>query len=150
MVLAGNHWNVRLAGNHLFGGAEALRICGAGATECPGPWGWSRNPMFDLMVDHNLCEDSLDGVHVSGNDDAYAKTTGDRAYIAGVLKDNTIRWSDDFLRSFRASAQPPSSGPLSINFSTLSNASQLRLRGNRLEAPPGFATVSNINESPPQ
>ena len=83
MVLAGNHWNVRLTENHLLGGAEAMRISGAGATECPGPWGWSRTPMFDLTVGHNLCEDSYDGIHISGNDDTSAKTTGDRTYIAG-------------------------------------------------------------------
>jgi hypothetical protein len=140
MVLAGNHWNARLEGNHLLGGAEGLRICGAGATEHPGLWGWSRTPMFDLMADENLCEDSRVSIQISGNDDAYAKTTGVRAYIAGAVKDNTIRWSDAFLRSFGAPVQPSSSGPLSVNINTLSNAAQLRLHGNRLETQAGIST----------
>jgi hypothetical protein len=96
--------------------------------------------MFDLMAEHNLCEDCGVGIQISGNDDAYAKTTGARTYIAGVVKENTIRWSDAFLRSFRASTRPSSSGPLSVNISSLSNAVQLRLQGNRTEAPTGSST----------
>jgi hypothetical protein len=172
MVLAGNHWNLRLAENRLLGGGEALRICPC-ATERPGLWGWSRSPMFDLMVDHNLCEDSRQGVAIIVGDETYAKTTGGRTYLAGALEDNTIRWSAAFLRSFRATARASSSKPLAIHLGASSDAGarevqpllqantartqqrtpsgqsarevELRLRGNRLEAPPGVS-ASAVDE----
>jgi hypothetical protein len=147
MVLAGNHWNVCLAENHLLGGGEAMRLS-AGATECPGRWGWSRTPVFDLTVERNLCEDSRQGVGISDSDEAHSKTTAGRTYLTGVLKNNTIRWSEAFLHSFRATSQLPSAEPLSIHGGSLSEANarqvQLRLEGNRLETPLGVSTVSTV------
>ncbi len=148
IVLAGNHWNTRLAENHLLGGGEAMRL-GAEATERPGPWGWSHTPMFDLMLARNLCEDSRSGIGINVCGDNPAKTIAGRTYLTGVLQDNIIRWSEPFVAPFRSSAQGQSTQPRSyaIGSSSGPDARQMRLRlmGNKLEAPPGFGTGGAVS-----
>lgn len=103
-VLAGSHWNQQVSDNHLIGGKEAMRI-GSEATECPGMWGWSRTPMFDLVLDHNLCEDSLCALRLNVSGDEHARTISGRTYLTALLRQNTIRWSPNFSRPFESKAR---------------------------------------------
>jgi hypothetical protein len=138
IVLAGNHWKTRIVENHLLGGGEAMRI-GADATECPGPWGWSRTPMFDLLVASNLCEEARSGFGINVSGDSHAKTIAGRTYLTGFLQDNTVRWSKEFLESMGSVAASHPRAYL-IGASSGPDAQQMRLRlsGNKLAAPPGF------------
>lgn len=140
-VLAGNHWNQRVTGNHLQGGNEAMRIA-ADATECPGPWGWSRTPLFDLVLDHNLCEDARGGIGLNVSGDPHAKSTAGRTYLTADLRNNTIGWSRSFLAACRASTSVrPAAAPLPIHLGSTSGPDELQMRvrlaGNVLSSPPG-------------
>jgi hypothetical protein len=138
-VLAGNHWNQRVANNHLIGGNEGMRIA-ADATECPGMWGWSRTPLFDLTLDHNLCEDSRRGIGLNVSGDVHAKTIGGRTYLTADVRDNTIRWSSGFLEACRSGAgKRPAGDPLPIHLGLTSEPDPLQMRvhaeGNVLQTP---------------
>lgn len=136
-VLAGSHWNQQVADNHLLGGRESMRI-GSEATECPGMWGWSRTPMFDLVLDHNLCEDSLYGINLNVSGDEHARTILGRTYLTAALCRNTIRWSRDFLRSCESktrNALVAKPQPIVVGGSSGPDPLQMRVRveGNALD-----------------
>jgi hypothetical protein len=140
-VLAGNHWNQRVADNHLIGGNEGMRIA-ADATECPGPWGWSRTPLFDLVLDHNLCEDARRGIGLNVNGDIHARPVAGRTYLTAELQNNTVRWSRDFLNACHTpSPGRPATDPLPIHLGSTSgpDPSQMRVgvMANVLEVPRG-------------
>ncbi|WP_165243545.1 discoidin domain-containing protein [Paludisphaera soli] len=96
VVISGNHWGQRIEGNTFLGGS-ALRI-EAGSSEAafegrhPAPWGWSRLPVFGLMVVGNTFVDSAATLFVAHNRWA-AKASAGRTYLTGDFSDNEILWS---------------------------------------------------------
>lgn len=97
IVISGNHWGQRIEGNTFLGG-EALRIV-AGSSEAafegryPAPWGWSRLPIFDLVVDGNTFIDASVGLSVV-HDRWANKSSAGRTYLTGSFSNNAIAWSD--------------------------------------------------------
>jgi hypothetical protein len=92
IVLAGNHWGLRLAKNHLLGGGEAMRIQST-PTENPFIWGWSHTPFLGMAIENNLCEDSRRGISIDVYSDRHNKTTAGRTYMTGEVRNNTVRGS---------------------------------------------------------
>lgn len=139
-VLAGSHWNQKVLDNHLLGGKESMRI-GSEATECPGMWGWSRTPFFDLLLQRNLCDDSLRGIGLNVSGDVHARTFWGRTYLTARMRQNTIRWSPEFLQMCQSKTPNAAGVPQSIMIGGSSGPDPLQMRvslnANALEAPPG-------------
>lgn len=96
MILAGNHFGTQVIGNHLLGGAQGLRITTA-ATETPVMWGWSRTPMFGILVQDNTLEDNLQAGIFEVEQSAYTKRSKDRTYMSITLNNNKVVWTDAFV-----------------------------------------------------
>lgn len=94
VVLAGNHWNLRLANNHLLGGGETMRIQST-PTENPFIWGWSHTPFLDLLCEGNVCEDSRRGIAIDVYSDRHNKTSAGRTYMTGTIRNNTLGGTKD-------------------------------------------------------
>ena len=90
VVLAGNHWNLRLLHNRLMGGGDSLLVQST-PTEAPFIWGWSHTPFLDLRWEGNMHEGSRRGVSVDVYSDRHNKTTAGRTYLTGVCRDNIIQ-----------------------------------------------------------
>jgi hypothetical protein len=129
VVLAGNHWNLRLCDNHLLGGGESLRLQ-ATPTENPFLWGWSHNPFLGLISQGNIHEDSRRGVVLDVYSDRHSKTTRGRTYLSGSYRDNILRWS-------ATGAAPAGTEPAAIRIGVHSgdDCQQIKLsvEGNRAE-----------------
>ncbi len=93
VVLAGNHWGLRLANNHLLGGGDSLLVQST-PTEAPFIWGWSHTPFLGFVGADNLHEASRRGVSIDVYSDRHCKSTAGRTYLAGTSRDNTIQGSD--------------------------------------------------------
>ncbi len=95
-VLAGNQYGPRIIGNHMLGGNDSL-ILSATPTESPNIWGWSHAPLLGAVVEDNTFEDAVRGgtLHVEHNP-RYIKSNSDRVYMTAELRNNKVRWSDDF------------------------------------------------------
>jgi hypothetical protein len=97
IVVSGNHWGQRIEGNTFLGG-EALRV-GAGSNEgafegrYPAPWGWSRLPVFGLVIDGNAFADSSIALSVA-HDRGANKSSAGRTYLQGTFSNNTFEWDD--------------------------------------------------------
>ncbi len=103
--LLGNQWDSRVVGNRLIGGDDALFLT-AMPTEAPRVWGWSRVPMFDLLVQGNEWVDSLKGGTFDVFHGGVSKSTEGRLYATGSIVDNTIVWTQSFLDSLNPSVEP--------------------------------------------
>lgn len=108
VVLPGNQFGTLVRNNRLFGGSQSIRLVAA-ASEGPLSWGWSRGPCFGALVENNLIEDSFQGGILGVEHSPNTKATTARVYMTVTVKDNTIRWSDRFLRQ---QARTKDSGPL--------------------------------------
>jgi len=95
VVLAGNHWGLRLLNNSLLGGGDSL-LLQATPTEDPFIWGWSHTPFLGFICEGNLHADSRRGVSIDVYTDRHNKTTAGRTYLTGACRDNTIQWSAGF------------------------------------------------------
>lgn len=97
MILAGNHFGTRVLNNHTLGGGDSFQ-CQATPTERPNIWGWSHAPFLGALIEGNIFEDSLKGgtLYVQHNS-KYIKSNKDRVYFTGVLRNNVVRWTADFL-----------------------------------------------------
>jgi hypothetical protein len=92
VVLAGNHWNLRLLNNHLLGGGDSLLVQST-PTENPYIWGWSHTPFLGFLGEGNLHEDSRRGVFLDVYSNRHNKTTSGRTYMTGIYRNNTNLWS---------------------------------------------------------
>ncbi|OJW18841.1 MAG: hypothetical protein BGO49_17610 [Planctomycetales bacterium 71-10] len=97
IVVSGNHWGQRIEGNTFLGG-EALRIVagsneGAFESRYPAPWGWSRLPVFDLVVEGNTFVDASVGLGVA-HDRWANKSSAGRTYLTGSFSNNIVAWGD--------------------------------------------------------
>ena len=109
LVLAGNLYGVKLIGNKLLGGRQAIRLQ-AMATEEPGIWGWSHAPFLGGLIEGNVVEDSL-GSSFRVDHDKAIKTNKGRTYMSFKFKDNTFRWTSARPRSATEPKVELSSGP---------------------------------------
>lgn len=105
-VLVGNHFGTRVAGNHVLGCGEAMRLTAA-PTESPGAWGWSHAPFFGLELEGNTFEDSLRGVTIAVEHGPPVKSSRGRVYLSGRSRGNTFRSSAGFLKSRGEPGPPP-------------------------------------------
>lgn len=112
-VLNGNHFGTRVTNNKLLGGREVLLQ--AAATEKPSHWGWSHAPMFGLVYDGNVMEDSEKGLIVAVEHSKAIKSNVGRVYFTGSVVNSTIRWTSGFL-SRQASGGSAVKAPLAATF----------------------------------
>ncbi len=97
VVISGNHWGQRIEGNSFIGG-QALRIV-AGSSEgafegrYPAPWGWSRLPVLDIVIDGNRFVNASVGLSVA-HDRVANKSSAGRTYLTGSFSNNAIEWGD--------------------------------------------------------
>ncbi|ADV61411.1 hypothetical protein Isop_0821 [Isosphaera pallida ATCC 43644] len=89
LVLAGNHFGLKVRDNRLVGGRESLFLT-AYPTESPGPWGWTHAPVFDALVEGNQLEKALEGAVISVKQDANIRAAKGRVYLTATLKGNRI------------------------------------------------------------
>ena len=92
VVLAGNHWGLRLLRNHLLGGGDSLLIQST-PTEEPYIWGWSHTPFLGFLCDGNRHVDSAHGVSIDVYSNRHNKTTAGRMYLEGIYRSNTVQWT---------------------------------------------------------
>ncbi|WP_435016671.1 hypothetical protein TA3x_004244 [Tundrisphaera sp. TA3] len=92
LVLAGNHFGVRVAGNHLIGGAESVRLV-ASATEDPVFWGWSHAPFLGATIEENVLEDAISG-GIGIEHSPHVKSSQGRVYASATLSNNVLRRTD--------------------------------------------------------
>ncbi|MHC5540051.1 right-handed parallel beta-helix repeat-containing protein, partial [Singulisphaera rosea] len=135
LVLAGNHFGTIVRGNTLLGG-EAFRIQ-ACASESPYHWGWSHVPYFGGTFEGNVIEDSPHGGIIEVEHSANVKANRGRTYLSITLRDNTVRWNDEFLRRLGRAKSRPEPG-IKIGSPEAIDAGELVVggRGDRLIAPP--------------
>lgn len=98
VLLPGNQWGTKIVDNAFLGGNGIDIHAGSNekAFETPGvgqraPWGWSRLPIFDLLIDGNAFVDApilLSVAHGQKN-----KVNAGRSYFTGVFSNNRIEWS---------------------------------------------------------
>ena len=133
VVLAGNHWNLRLLNNELLGGGESLRLQST-PTEAPHLWGWSHTPFFGALCQGNLHGDSRRGLSIDVHSDKHTKSYRGRTYLSGAFQDNTIRRQTQTTASL-----PQALPPIRIGYSSGEDPAQMRLevRGNQGITPAG-------------
>jgi hypothetical protein len=139
LVLPGNIYGARIVKNHFLGGGYAWRLS-AYATGKPSIWGWSHVPFLDSVVEGNIVEDAAKGgVLGVEHDQKYIKSNRGRTYMSVRLDDNSIRWSESFLRQIeRSGAKEPLAG-LTLGCPGSHDPGELVVtaKGNRLESPRG-------------
>jgi hypothetical protein len=146
MVLVGNHFGTRVAGNHVLGGAHALRLA-ACPTETPVVWGWSHAPYLEGVVEDNIMEDaqegSLLGMEHSARD---IKSNHGRTYMTITLKGNTVRWSGPYLKRFSSTAAKGLPTGLVLGHLPSHDPGEfvVKAEGNRLEAPAGVKGTGSL------
>lgn len=142
LVLPGNHFGLRVVGNHLIGGGLAWRIY-AVPTESPMIWGWSHVPCLGTVIERNILEDTETGGLLGVEHHPSAKTNRGRVYMSVELRDNVVRWSGSFLSSHRGSPTPPA---LTLGFagSLDPDEFQVTASGNRFEAPAGHRDADSL------
>lgn len=135
LVLAGNHFGTIVRENTLLGG-EAFRLQ-ACASEAPYHWGWSHVPYLGGTFEGNVIEDSPHGGIIAVEHSANAKSNRGRTYLSITLRDNTVRWNDEFLRRLAREKSRPEPG-IKIGSPEAIDPGELVVagRGDRLIAPP--------------
>ncbi len=93
LVLAGNHFGLTVAENHLIGGGDTFRIVAA-ASESPVHWGWSHAPLLGATIENNVIEDSLRGGTLCVEHSTNVKSQRGRVYGSATLKGNIYRWTE--------------------------------------------------------
>ncbi|MGC8643932.1 MAG: hypothetical protein ACP5XB_29080 [Isosphaeraceae bacterium] len=135
-ILAGNHFAVRVAQNHVLGGNLALALA-ACPSETPVIWGWSHVPVLGAVVEDNTFEDCVAGALFNVEHNQNIKTNKGRTYMSLTLSGNLVRWSEGFLRRLKASggAVPPPG--LTVGNSPSHDPSELVVKAarNHLDAP---------------
>lgn len=98
IVLPGNQWGTRIVGNAFLGGNGIDIHAGSNekafntpGVEQPAPWGWSRLPIFDLVIDGNAFIDAPILLTVAHGQKH--KANAGRSYFTGVFSNNRIDWS---------------------------------------------------------
>jgi hypothetical protein len=139
LVLAGNHFGTILRKNTLIGGGESFRIMAA-PTEQPVAWGWSHAPYLGGVLEGNLLVDAHDGGIIGVEHTPHIKSNRGRTYMTFTLRDNVVRWSDEFLR---ARAREKKARPLrgiTVGYPQSLDPDELLVveKGDRLEAPASF------------
>ncbi len=137
LVLAGNHFGARVLDNRLLGG-EALRIM-ACASEKPGPWGWSHAPFLAGTVAGNTIEDAEQGGILGVDHGPAARAGRGRTYMTVALRDNTVRWGDEFLARLARDGQAARPPGLVVGYEGSVDPAELVVdeEGDRLQAPRG-------------
>ena len=133
----GNHFGTIVRDNRIVGAGEAFRIT-AMPTERPMIWGWSHAPFLGGVIEGNTIEDSERGGLMGVEHGKGIKTNTGRVYMAVTLRNNTVRWSEEFLtRLQRAGAKGPPPG-ITIGYLPTLDPDELVVQeeGNRVEMPP--------------
>ncbi|MDR3635092.1 MAG: hypothetical protein P4L84_14905 [Isosphaeraceae bacterium] len=137
LVLTGNCFGTRIRDNRFAGAGGACDVI-ACASESPLFWGWSHVPFFDAEVVGNTFEDSERGASFNVQHGKPVKTNRGRAYMTLTLENNTVRWTEAFLKhrsAGGAKALPPG---ITLGSADSLDPGELRVsaRDNRLGAPP--------------
>jgi len=145
MILAGNHYGTRVLDNHLKGAGDAFQLT-AYPTESPGIWGWSHAPFLGGLIAGNTLEDSQKGGTIGVLHSDAAKSSRGRTYMTATVRDNTVRWTPEFLSKERwrgAKAMPPG---LTIGFRPVLDPGELVVttHNNRLDAPDVARSAVNV------
>ncbi|HET6382055.1 MAG TPA: hypothetical protein VFJ58_01580 [Armatimonadota bacterium] len=142
MILAGNHFGTILRNNHTIGGGAAFALY-ATPTERPNIWGWSHAPFLGALIENNTFEDSVGGGTLSVQHSKYIKSDSGRVYFSAILRSNTIRWSDSFLKAHAKDGQAPPAITLGDPGSLDPGEMILYERGNRIESAsaPGYPVI---------
>ena len=137
LVLVGNHFGTIVRDNRIVGAGEAFRMT-AMPTERPMIWGWSHAPFLGGVIEGNTIEDSERGGLLGVEHGKGIKTNSGRVYMAVTLRNNTVRWSEEFLtRLQRGGAKGPPPG-ITIGYLPTLDPGELVVQeqGNRVEMPP--------------
>ncbi|OJW08809.1 MAG: hypothetical protein BGO49_08360 [Planctomycetales bacterium 71-10] len=114
LVLPGNHFGTVVERNRFFGGAQGI-AASACASESPVHWGWSHAPAMGVVVRGNAFEDSRESLALCvQHDPRHIKFNRGRVYMSATVEDNTVRWTEPFLRKMAAerSEKKPDRRPL--------------------------------------
>jgi hypothetical protein len=138
IILPGNNFGTVVRKNRIQGGGEALRLLAA-PTEQPRIWGWSHAPYLGGVVEDNIIEDSYLGGMLGVEHTKFTKSNAGRTYMTITLRNNTIRWTREFLRdrTRRGEKSPPRGLTLGYRPSHDPDEFVVREEGDRLEAPAG-------------
>ncbi len=145
VLLAGNHWNFRVADNHLLGGGASILVdcC---PTERPGIWGWSHTVMFDVVCEGNLHEDSLGGTEIDVHSDKWAKTATGRTYLTGAYRNNIFKWTPEALAAMQGPRKvevPPKALRIGRRSFNVTGQMHLIAENNFIDLPPGVDPGQN-------
>jgi hypothetical protein len=145
LILAGNHFGTRVLDNHLKGAGDAFQLT-AYPTESPGIWGWSHAPFLGGLIAGNTIEDSQRGGTLGVLHSDAAKSSRGRTYMTATVRDNTVRWTREFLDHDRrrgVKALPPG---LTIGFRPVLDPGELVVatHNNRLDAPTEARSAVNV------
>ena len=146
LILIGNHFGTRVIGNHILGGANAIRFA-ACPTETPVTWGWSHAPFLGAVIEDNTFEDaaggSILGVEHSARD---IKSNKGRTYMSIALNRNVVRWTEAFLQRYSSSGARSLPPGLILGHLPSHDADEFLVRadGNRLEAPAGLKAPESL------
>lgn len=138
LVLAGNHFGTSVRDNHLLGGGDAFQVT-AFPSESPCLWGWSHAPFLGALIEGNTIEDAERGATLGVIHSEYTKSSRGRTYMTATLRDNTVRWTAEFLRRHAPSkAQVPPTA-LTIGYRRALDPDELIVRAedNHIDAPAG-------------
>lgn len=94
LVLVGNHYGLKVSNNHFLGGGSF--VITAAPTEHPMHWGWSHAPLMGATIEGNILEDAVQGARISVEHSPSIKTSRGRVYASVALRNNTVRWSEEF------------------------------------------------------
>jgi hypothetical protein len=137
MVLVGNHFGTIVLNNTFIGGGSAFLIAAA-PTESPNVWGWSHAPVLGVVIKGNTLEDTLEGGLIDVQHSVHVKSNTGRVYFSGLLADNTVVWTPDFLAQVAPGGTSPSSlGAITVGDALSIDPGELMLNatGNPIQAP---------------
>jgi hypothetical protein len=86
-------------------------------TENPFIWGWSHTPFLGMLIGNNLIEDSRRGVNIDVYSDRHNKTSANRTYMSGVVRNNVLHGKGS--PPFRIGAD--TADPLQLKLTTENN-----------------------------
>lgn len=108
LVLVGNLFGLDVIENHLLGAGEAFKITAA-PTERPRHWGWTHAPCFGARIEGNRIEDAARGARFAVEHSQAIKSNSGRVYGSGIVRGNSLVWSESFAARSRRSKEmvPP-------------------------------------------
>jgi hypothetical protein len=114
-------------------------------------WGWSHVPFFGGVFEGNVIEDSAEAGVLGVEHGPYSKSNKGRTYMTISLRNNTVRWTDSYLK--RARKEGPNAGPkgLTIGYPGSIDPAELVVseKGDRLQVSSGTrpSEVIHVNSA---